>query len=86
MESYKDTQDTKIDFYEVTDSSGVATWGGGDPVQAIQFFRQSISSRLFVSVWESDSEDARLIGSPIEITHLIVATISDSLERVQQWR
>ena len=86
MESYKDTQDTKIDFYEVTDSSGVATWGGGDPVQAVQFFRQAIGSRLFVSVWESDEEDARMIGVPVEITKLITATIADSLERVQQWR
>ena len=82
----KDTTSTNINFYEVTDSNGIAVWGGGDAHDAIQFFRQSISSRLFVSVWESDSEDARLIGSPIEITHLIVATISDSLERVQQWR
>lgn len=86
MGNFLDVTDSKINFYEVTDQQGVAVWGGGDVHDAIQFFRQSVGSRLFVSVWESDSEDARLIGSPIEITHLIVATISDSLERVQQWR
>lgn len=86
MGNFLDTQDTKIDFYEVTTPEGIAVWGGGDPGEAIQFFRQAIGSRLFVSVWEDDSEDARMIGVPIEITKLITVTIADSLERVQQWR
>jgi hypothetical protein len=86
MGNFLDTKSTKIDFYEVTDPAGVAVWGGNDSSEAIIFFRQAIGSRLFVSVWESDEEDARMIGVPIEITKLITTTIADSLERVQQWR
>jgi len=78
--------DPYVDFYEVTDTNGIAIWGGGDPVEAIEFFRQSIGSRLFVTSWNEEGDDAKLIGVPIEITKLITATISNSMERAQQWR
>jgi hypothetical protein len=84
--SFNNTNTGYVEFYEVTNPEGVAVWGGGDPVEAIEFFRQAVGNRLFVSVWEEDGEDAKLIGVPIELTKLITATISNSMERVQQWR
>ena len=84
--SFNNTNTGYVEFYEVTNPEGVAVWGGGDTWEAVWFFRQTLGNRIFVSVWEEDGEDAKLIGVPIELTKLITATISNSMERVQQWR
>jgi hypothetical protein len=61
-----------INLYEVTDAEGIAQWGGEKPHEAVDWYtRAPIGSRLLVSAWSSDEEDAVLIGQPVDITHII---------------
>lgn len=65
-------------FYEVLDHEGNAMWAGADPKQAIHWFwytREDESDLLprsmVVTLWETDIEDARMVGGPIDITGLM---------------
>ena len=75
-----------VDFYEVTTPEGIAVWGGGDPSEAIHYFRQQVGSRLYVSVWAENGEEARMVGQAIDVTRLVTNAISDTMERKMQWR
>ena len=66
-----------INLYEVTDNEGIAQWGGEKPHEAIEWYQRApIGSRVLVSAWSSDEEDAVLVGQPIDITHIINAVLS----------
>jgi hypothetical protein len=59
-------------FYEVVEPNGENTWGGADAAQAMQWlFLAPVGSRLLVSAWDSDEEDAHLVGQTIDITRII---------------
>jgi hypothetical protein len=61
-------------FYEVADSEGNTTYGGGSPAKAVEWFRQSpAGSRLFVTAWESDDLDAQPVGPALDLTELVGA-------------
>jgi hypothetical protein len=69
-------------FYEVSDSQGLAIWGGENPTQALKWYRNSPpDSKIWVSQWEADEEDAKQVLEPIEITPIVLATIADCMER-----
>jgi hypothetical protein len=60
-------------LYEVVDESGRAEWGGNDPEKCLQWlYLAPTSSRVLVSGWESDEEDAHLVGQSLDITGIIV--------------
>jgi hypothetical protein len=66
-----------VNLYEVTDSEGIAQWGGEKPHEAVDWYQRSpIGSRVLVSAWSSDEEDAVLIGQAIDITHIINQAIA----------
>ena len=47
-------------------------WGGGDVKSAMQwFYLAPVGSRILVSAWDSDEEDAHLVGQSIDITELV---------------
>jgi len=62
-------------FYEViepTSKGEQVRWGGGDVKSAIQWlYLAPVGSRILVSAWESDEEDAHLVGQTIDITEII---------------
>ena len=60
-------------FYEVVGEDGAALWGGTEPSEAMFWFGSLWLEprRLLISAWESDEEDAQLIGQPIDITPLL---------------
>jgi hypothetical protein len=59
-------------LYEVVDESGRAEWGGASAEQAIQWLTLApADARLLVSAWDSDEEDAHLVGQTIDITEII---------------
>ena len=61
-----------INFYEIVEPRGGIRWGGGDVKSAMQWlFLAPIGSRLLVSAWDSDEEDAHLVGQSIDITELV---------------
>ena len=69
-------------FYEVSDSQGLAIWGGENPTQALKWYRNSPpESKIWVSQWEADEEDAKQVLEPVEITPIVLATIADCIER-----
>ncbi len=59
-------------LYEVVDESGRAEWGGASAEQAIQWLSLAPrEARILVSAWDSDEEDAHLVGQTIDITEII---------------
>jgi len=71
-----------ISLYEISDSQDIAIWGGEDPTSALAWYRSSPpDSKIYVSGWLADEEDAKLISEPVEITPRVLATIADCMER-----
>jgi hypothetical protein len=61
-------------LYEVVDESGRAEWGGASAEQAIQWLTLAPrEARILVSAWDSDEEDAHLVGQTIDITEIVRA-------------
>ncbi len=61
-------------FYEVTTPEGENEWGGANPEGAIYWLRHApVGSRLLVSAWDSDEEDAHLVGQTLDITEIVRA-------------
>ena len=61
-------------LYEVVDENGNAEWGGNNPEHCMQWLSLAPAGyRVLVSGWESDEEDAHLVGQSLDITDLIKA-------------
>ena len=61
-------------LYEVVDERGVAEWGGNNPEHCLQWlYLAPAGSRVLVSGWESDEEDAHLVGQSLDITDIVRA-------------
>ena len=59
-------------FYEVVEPDGTNTWGGANAEQCMQWLILAPNnSRVLVSAWDSDEEDAHLVGQTIDITEII---------------
>jgi hypothetical protein len=59
-------------LYEVVDESGNAEWGGNSEREALAWVASSpTAKRILVSGWESDDEDAHLVGQPLDITAMV---------------
>ena len=67
-------------FYEVVGVGGEAIWGGENESEAVIYLRKSpVGSRMLVSGWVSDEEEAQMIVRPLDVTHLVTATIASYL-------
>jgi hypothetical protein len=72
----------KVVFYEVSDAQKLAIWGGESPSEALKWYRNSPpESKIWVSQWEADEEDAKQVLKPVEITPIVLATIADCMGR-----
>jgi len=61
-------------LYEVVGEDGHAEWGGERPEEALKWIANSPTAmRILVSGWESDEEDAHLVGQPLDITEIVKA-------------
>ena len=61
-------------LYEVVDENGTAEWGGEKPGEALHWITNSpTATRILVSGWESDEEDAQMVGQPLDITEIVKA-------------
>ena len=59
-------------LYEVVDEGGNAEWGGNSERDALAWIASSpTATRILVSGWESDEDDAQLIGQPLDITMMV---------------
>jgi hypothetical protein len=59
-------------LYEVVDEGGNAEWGGNSEREALAWIANSPTAvRILVSGWESDADDAHLVGQPLDITAIV---------------
>jgi len=59
-------------LYEVVDEGGNAEWGGNSEREALAWIASSPTAvRILVSGWESDADDAHLVGQPLDITAIV---------------
>jgi hypothetical protein len=59
-------------LYEVVDEGGNAEWGGNSEREALAWVAKSPTAvRILVSGWESDADDAHLVGQPLDITAIV---------------
>lgn len=71
-----------IMFYEISDHSDIAMWGGESASEALEWYRKApFGSKIWVSEWITDDEDAKRMSEQIEITDIVLATIADCMER-----
>jgi len=69
-------------FYEVMDRKGDISWGGASVTEAVEWFRRGLDNSIFVSVWnEQDIENPVLVTDKIEVTALVLATITSERSR-----
>ena len=72
----------RIIFYEITDAQNIAIWGGETPSEALKWYRESpLDSKIWVSEWLTDEEDAKQVSPQIEITSIVLSTIANCMER-----
>jgi hypothetical protein len=72
----------RIIFYEVSDAQNLAIWGGESPSEALKWYRNSpLDSKIWVSEWLTDEDDAKEVSTQIEITPIVLSTIADCMER-----
>jgi hypothetical protein len=72
--SFHPRKSSLILLYEVVDEAGNAEWGGERPDEALKWIATSpTATRILVSGWESDEEDAQLVGQPLDVTELVKA-------------
>ena len=72
----------RVIFYEVSDAQDIAVWGGESPSEALKWYRNSpLDSKIWVSEWLTDSEDAKEVSPQIEITSIVLSTIANCMER-----
>jgi hypothetical protein len=59
-------------LYEVVDEGGNAEWGGNSERDALAWIASSpTATRILVSGWTTDDDDAYLVGQPLDITAMI---------------
>ena len=72
----------EVAFYEVMDRRGDISWGGASGSEAVEWFRRGLDNSIFVSVWnEEDIEEPVLVTDKIEVTALVLATITSEREK-----
>jgi len=59
-------------LYEVVGEDGKAEWGGNSEADALAWIARSpTATRSLVAGWESEEDDAHLIGQPLDITAIV---------------
>jgi hypothetical protein len=70
--SFHPPKSALILLYEVVGDDGNAEWGGNSEREALAWIANSpTATRILVSGWESDEEDAHLVGQPLDITAIV---------------
>jgi hypothetical protein len=78
MSNFYPAKEDLIYLYEVTDPQGIAIWGGERLEDMFDWYRRSgQGSRVFISTWDSNDEDAYMIGRPIEITSIVASKVGE---------
>lgn len=73
-ETVVSTEQRVVNLYEVVGPDGIAIWGGTNSGEAIYWLtrKSPAGSRVWVSSWDEDGEEAWPHAKPIDITRIIV--------------
>jgi hypothetical protein len=78
MTNFYSTNENLIHLYEVTDPQGVAIWGGEKIEDMFDWYwRSPEGARVFISAWNSNDEDAYMVGRPIEVTAIVGSKVGE---------
>jgi hypothetical protein len=78
MTNFYSTNESLIHLYEVTDPQGVAIWGGEKIEDMFDWYwRSPEGARVFISAWNSNDEDAYMVGRPIEVTAIVGSKVGE---------
>ena len=78
MSNFYSTNENLIYLYEVTDPQGVAIWGGEKIEDMFDWYwRSPEGARVFISAWNSNDEDAHMVGRPIEVTSIVGSKVGE---------
>ena len=70
--SFHPRKSSLVLLYEVVDADGVAEWGGNSEREALSWIANSpTATRILVSGWTTDDDDAYLVGEPLDITAIV---------------
>lgn len=70
--AFHPTKSALILLYEVVGEDGIPEWGGEDAGAALQWIAHSpTATRILVSGWDGNEEDAHLVGQPLDITEIV---------------
>ena len=70
--SFHPPKSALILLYEVVGDDGNAEWGGNSEREALAWIANSpTATRILVSGWESEEDDAHLVGQPLDITTIV---------------
>lgn len=70
--SFHPRKSNLILLYEVVGEDGKPEWGGERAGEALQWIANSpTAARILVSGWDSEGEDAHLVGQPLDITEIV---------------
>lgn len=68
-------------FYEVMSPEGDIEFGSASASETIKWYRHRLGRSIFVSVWDEENEDFKLLQDRIEVTSLVLAGIASEKER-----
>ena len=78
MTNFYSTNENLIYLYEVTDPQGIAIWGGEKIEDMFDWYwRSPEGARVFISTWNSNDEDAHMVGRPIEVTAIVGSKVGE---------
>ena len=78
MTNFYSTNENLIHLYEVTDPQGIAIWGGEKVEDMFDWYwRSPEGARVFISAWNSNDEDAYMVGRPIEVTAIVGSKVGE---------
>jgi hypothetical protein len=70
-------------FYTVRNYQGEALVGTESEDEALDFFSRQNIARIYVSVWEGESEDIYQVVEPINITSLVLRAQAREIQEVR---
>lgn len=67
----------KVNFYAVVNEDGVDLYADGDAYLAVDVFTKAPPrSRVILTVWDSEGDDAHLLTPQIDVTELVRQAIA----------
>ena len=79
--AFHPTKSPLFTFYEIVEGDGETRWGGDSPADTLTWLRLAPEgSRVLISAWDAEGEDAHLVGQSIDITDILKLAMKEGEE------